>query len=388
LEQENKKSSENPVECESTDLSSGIKKQHPALPPTRSKSEHVLTSSGTYQADANLQLHTDNDPVISTSKPDPFLVSYDGLMESKVMETVQGKEASEIPDDSEASRNSYPGEALRDNPMEDGGNVNLPVAGSYKTSGTETVSTSDRNDTIRENSQERMVAKDTASMKVNGSIQPTSEVTARSVLSVIKSATDYVASSFQGFDAGLGLVTSRNISGGEISLRMNMGSHITVGAGLRLGFTVLEVFDTERDFRLRKGRDFKSAYIQRPDSVFISNISIRHRLIQVPIHLSYKFPVQNNWSVVVACGTDLDVRIRQVIGFDRRRGSENPVSVSLVVDRPAVALNNVVLSAGIQKDWSRFSFHAAPFIAPHVAQTTYRPQKANIGMFARLLYRF
>ena len=166
LEQENKKSSENPVECESTDLSSGIKKQHPALPPTRSKSEHVLTSSGTYQADANLQLHTDNDPVISTSKPDPFLVSYDGLMESKVMETVQGKEASEIPDDSEASRNSYPGEALRDNPMEDGGNVNLPVAGSYKTSGTETVSTSDRNDTIRENSQERMVAKDTASMKV------------------------------------------------------------------------------------------------------------------------------------------------------------------------------------------------------------------------------
>ncbi len=186
--------------------------------------------------------------------------------------------------------------------------------------------------------------------------------------------------------AGLELNNGQKSTG--IYAELLYGKNWGLAAGFKYTLSNGEDFRDETDFYNRKSRHFDQVFHgQPPTHDKISNIGIDNAILQIPITLTYYYPLKKGYTLSLGLGTDLDIYTSALIKFDSHRGADSlSQSNSIKTSEPVKMLNNVVLSLGIQKRWNRFTLQATPFISPQLKHVNYKKEDLYFGFGLKLYY--
>jgi hypothetical protein len=167
-----------------------------------------------------------------------------------------------------------------------------------------------------------------------------------------------------------------------------LNKHWSAGTGIKMNYAT-ENFANEEDFHHGKGKSFNDAYnIPRHDT--FANIGLKYAVLEIPLRLSFRMPVSTNYTALFSIGTDLDISARQNIDFEHR-GSPGPDEHKMmhIGDKHQVLLfNNVILSAGFQRQWGHITAQTSPYINPQLLKVDYKKNDLNAGIRLGAYYNF
>ncbi len=164
----------------------------------------------------------------------------------------------------------------------------------------------------------------------------------------------------------------------------------SAATGMKMVFLENEHSRDGRDWRDPKGKTFQQAFYQQlpPDSNNIKDINIRNALLlQLPIQVSYRYPISNNFTLLANIATDIEIYSKQKIDYTHRLPGNKEERLSFEVAPRIPNLNNISFSAGIQKQWRnnlgvQFNIYANKQFIP----VPYRRDDLSIGARVRLFY--
>lgn len=119
-----------------------------------------------------------------------------------------------------------------------------------------------------------------------------------------------------------------------------------------------------------------------------SDITIRNQILQVPLKLTYNLPLRKQFSLQLSLGTEWDVYVNQKLDIEQRIDSSGKHPGHFRESGNAVPFNNIVFSAGIEKQWKKFSFQVSPFISPSLRNVFYKPKDIEFGVSVGFGYVF
>lgn len=189
------------------------------------------------------------------------------------------------------------------------------------------------------------------------------------------------------FAAGITTEFAPRQFGWGISADVKLNSRWSLSAGLRVQSLDNETYRDPMDFRYRRGTEFRD-WGHVPDTTMIKNIGMHTRIIQLPVSVNYHIPLKNNWELFMGVGTDIDLYVRQHIDFDAHPINMPPRRRVADTEPDPKTINNLVLMAGVQKDWKKLSFQLNPFVSPQLTPVTYKREDFYAGVRFRLLYNF
>jgi len=159
-----------------------------------------------------------------------------------------------------------------------------------------------------------------------------------------------------------------------------------------LGFKRLkngdENFDDDDDFNKHKKKEFKKTYDGHVHDTSNEHIKIQNVIYQIPIMLSYNLPLKKNYSLLFGTGTDIEIYVKQHIGYNHVVSSSDIVTQSFVTHYSPVYFNNALLSAGIQKSIKKFVIQLSPYVSAQIKKVTYKSESVYYGLRLRILYAF
>lgn len=167
----------------------------------------------------------------------------------------------------------------------------------------------------------------------------------------------------------------------------------SIGIGLDKVVWQENRFISDRSFAENRHEDFRNNYAPRvPLNHEISNIGISEDKLLMPIFVNYRFPLKYNFSLVTSLGTSLNLKTKQNIEFNIRRGPAEyeDGEVHSNISRPM--FTNIITSVGIEKSYKSFVFQALPTMNFNKLPT--RPNdddtniKVNFGLKLRALFKF
>jgi hypothetical protein len=187
---------------------------------------------------------------------------------------------------------------------------------------------------------------------------------------------------------GAGLELNNGQKSAGIYAELLYGKNWGLAAGFKYTLSNGEDFRDETDFYNRKSRHFDQVFHgQPPMHDKISNIGIDNAILQIPITLTYYYPLKKGYTLSLGLGTDLDIYTSALIKFDSRHGADSLAqSNSIKTSEPVEILNNVVISLGLQKRWNRFTLQATPFISPQLKHVNYKKEDLYFGFGLKLYY--
>ena len=191
--------------------------------------------------------------------------------------------------------------------------------------------------------------------------------------------------------AGLGVEVANKQAGISVLGQASITDRWSFGFGVKTLIVNNEMYNDEDDFHHRKGKDFRQVYGQgNGDTSSIQDIHTHNTLVQIPLAVSYTLPIKNNFGFVFSAGTDLDIYARQVIEYGHFNPGlpEPPKREWSEVRVPALAFNNAVISAGVQKRWGHFVAQLSPYVCPQLTQVVYKKEDFYAGLRFRLFYSF
>jgi uncharacterized metal-binding protein len=138
-----------------------------------------------------------------------------------------------------------------------------------------------------------------------------------------------------------------------------------------------------------KHTQFVSAYnIHNNDSVnHFFHINIDDILFQLPIAINYHIELRHNFSFIVGLGTDLDIHVKQHIGYLHRMDTITNNDKMGPQFYP-ILFNDLAFSAGLQKRWGLFSFQLCPYASYQVRQVIYKKEKLYYGLRFGIKFNF
>jgi len=196
--------------------------------------------------------------------------------------------------------------------------------------------------------------------------------------------------SVSGIGAGAGFEYTGNSYGlglkGNVSLENRLGLTI----GLKYADLKTEHFNTRDDFdrhdHHRKNHRFEE-HLNGHDHA--TGIDIHSNLIQLPVALSYTFPLPRNFGLGLSVGTDLDLLLNQRLEFDHGADSLGPPRrEDFQAKGDAVLFNNLVFSVGLEKQWKGMIFQVQPFIRPRIKELFYKSGETEFGLGFGVMYKF
>jgi hypothetical protein len=155
--------------------------------------------------------------------------------------------------------------------------------------------------------------------------------------------------------------------------------------GMNIGGRFLTVnnqsYSDENDFYNRIGQDFQTTYKSYvTDATLISDIRIHIDIIQIPIALTYHFPLPLNFSGLVGIGTSFDLLATQDIDYRHHATINSDELKSVAINYHTLKFNNAELSAGIEKRWKRLCFQLQSFISPEIHPVSYKKENIYYGL--------
>jgi len=191
------------------------------------------------------------------------------------------------------------------------------------------------------------------------------------------------------YNTGINLMGGRNQVGCGISGEALLKDRW----GLNVGMNVLginnEKYNDETDFHRLKHTQFVSAYnIHNNDSVnHFFHINIDDILFQLPVAINYHIELRHNFSFIVGLGTDLDIHVKQHIGYLHRMDTITNNDKMGPQFYP-ILFNDLAFSAGLQKRWGLFSFQLCPYASYQVRQVIYKKEKLYYGLRFGIKFNF
>lgn len=196
--------------------------------------------------------------------------------------------------------------------------------------------------------------------------------------------------SVSGLGAGAGFEYTGKSYG--IGLKGNVSFENRLGLTIGLKYTDLktEHFDTRDDFD-RHDHHRKNHHIE--DHLnghdHATGIDIESNLLQLPVALSYTFPLPRNFGVGLSVGTDMDLLLNQRMEFDHGADSLGPPRrEDFKTKGDAVLFNNLVFSIGLEKQWKGMVFQVQPFLRPRVKELFYKSGGPEYGLGFSVMYKF
>jgi hypothetical protein len=120
----------------------------------------------------------------------------------------------------------------------------------------------------------------------------------------------------------------------------------------------------------------------------ITDVSIDNKLLQVPISLKYYVPLKKDFSIFFSLGTNLDIYLNQELSFSNRVDSNRLENHNYQAKGTVTPFNNLIISAGLEKQYKSWIFKLEPFIEPKLRQVFYKPKEFEFGIGVGVKYSF
>jgi hypothetical protein len=188
--------------------------------------------------------------------------------------------------------------------------------------------------------------------------------------------------------AGAGVGLGHDQLSSSLLGEWRLNSHWSIQTGVQLTLQG-DHFFSDDDFQKRTHQDFRTLYAPNiPYSYELLDISQSYQLVQLPLTVAYHYPLGHDWSLRFGVGTSLNLYARNRVGYDYRENSRSfdhglyrePVPVSVI--------NNVTVSAGIERQWKGWLFRASPFISPQLKPALHNHDDLFWGVQAGIMHQF
>lgn len=195
------------------------------------------------------------------------------------------------------------------------------------------------------------------------------------------------------FRMGVGL----NISNGSTTYTANtsllLGKFWSINVGLARAFIIGPQYFTEDIFKEKTKSDFKDwnkkGPIQppmAPPQAF--NISTSATLWQLPVSLTYRWPMNDGFAFLLSGGTNFNLSACQSFSFyTRERNGELTQKRGDFVLKPTLS-NDLIAAAGVEKQWRHLVVQAETYIAPYLQKPSYLTENRNLGIRFKVMYQF
>lgn len=172
----------------------------------------------------------------------------------------------------------------------------------------------------------------------------------------------------------------------DVLLKNNFGFSI----GLQYDIAAIERFNDKKDLDKKRPHGMDHPFSHHiSDKDHVVDIQISSRIIQLPVSVSYYFPVKKYFRSNVSLGTNMDLFLHQDFKF-KSRGIDTldfEPRVFSASDK-VTPFNNIVISVGAEKSWRLFTIRIEPFIAPKISKVIYKPREMDYGFGINLFYSF
>lgn len=163
----------------------------------------------------------------------------------------------------------------------------------------------------------------------------------------------------------------------------------SVQSGIQYRILYGEGFDDDDHFETRTQQDFRTLYAPNvPRTDEIHDISQTYQLLQIPLTIAYHYSLGHDWSLRFGVGTSLDLSAVNRLTFDYRENGQSSERGFYQATIPVRVVNNLTISAGIERQWQGWLFRASPFISPQLTPVSYKPDNLYWGGQVQLLHHF
>ena len=197
------------------------------------------------------------------------------------------------------------------------------------------------------------------------------------------------------FRMGAGLNIGDKFTGYSLNTNLLLGKYWSVDVGIGKARINGPQYFTDAVFKAKNNRDFqtwkKSGAPQPPllpPQAFDITTSVS--LVRMPISLTYRWPINSNsgLTLLMSGGTNLNLSATQEYCFSyQERNGELEEEEGKFDVKPALS-NDLMFSAGIEKQWKSLVFQTEVYAAPYLQKPTYLTENRNIGVRFKLLYHF
>lgn len=191
------------------------------------------------------------------------------------------------------------------------------------------------------------------------------------------------------YNAGVNLLGGRNQEGAGISGEALLKDRWGLNAGLKILGINNENYNNGEDFSNHQHTQFTSTYNLHKNDTANSyfHIKIDDIIFQVPVALNYHLELRRKFSLIVGAGTNLDVYVKQHVGYLHKMDSISN-NDKLGHQFYPVLFNDLELTAGIQKRWGLFLFQLCPYASYQVRQVIYKKEELYYGVRLGIKFNF
>jgi hypothetical protein len=194
---------------------------------------------------------------------------------------------------------------------------------------------------------------------------------------------------------GSGTLENRLVGTG-LSAEVLIGKRWSVNIGLDAVKIRGEQFLSDEQFNQKYKQDFRRLYAPPqliPATADILNINSSLQLVQLPVFVSYRYPLQKEFTLLLSAGSVFDLSVKENISFNFRPNRQDFATETRNEARDIPVFNNVFGGLGIEKRWNRFAVQAQPYIEVKIAKMKLpnhedRESHPQMGVRLRALYRF
>ncbi len=166
-----------------------------------------------------------------------------------------------------------------------------------------------------------------------------------------------------------------------------LGEHWSVQAGLSWQKLEDQKFFSEKLFKDRMREEFRKKHAPKlPPNFDIFNITARTKIVRIPLNLTYRNEISNDFSYFVGAGTNLNLRAKQTLSFDFKRPSRDFGQETKERAIPFPTINNVNVLVGVEKRWSPIVLQVSSFLNTRFRTFPFLEDRTDVGLQVKLLY--
>ena len=166
-----------------------------------------------------------------------------------------------------------------------------------------------------------------------------------------------------------------------------VSKHWAVQAGLSWRRLETQKFFNEKIYLAKTREDIRKQHARKlPPSFEIFNIETETTLLQIPLGLTYRGEMGNGFTYLVGTSTNLNIEAKQRLTIDFRLPSRDYGQQSAERYPKLPTLNNMALSAGIEKRWSPIVLQVGSFVESRGKTFPFLKDRTNVGFQVKILY--
>ncbi|AEI49840.1 hypothetical protein [Runella slithyformis] len=172
-----------------------------------------------------------------------------------------------------------------------------------------------------------------------------------------------------------------------------LGKYWSLDVGIGKAKITGPEYFTEAVFNTKTGRPFQAWH--KGDNVRpplippqIFDIKTEASLIRLPLSLTYRWPIKENFTLLFSGGTNLNLSAQQYYRFFYKERNDNfEEKEGKFGIKPAIS-NDIMVAAGVEKQWRRIAFQVEAYAAPYLQKPAYLTDNRNLGVRFKVLYQF